>query len=304
MPIESHSAPPDTVSVVIPAWNAAGTLVRALDSVAAQGRPPDEVILVDDGSTDDTAAVAARHPLGVRVVTQPNAGAAHARNQGAALARGTLLAFLDADDVWHPDKLAAQLAVFAAHPATALCATTFAYFPTDAPPPLDAPGSGAVRLVRDFRDLVRDYYLGTPTVMLRREAFATCGGFDPALRFGEDVDLWLRVGYGRVVARLDRQLVAVSRSAKSLTGSAGGEVEASDLRVLDRLAARHPEFMAAHGDAVRRARAVVHTRRGANLLTAGDAHQARRHFATALREAPGYGRAWYLWFRSWAPVMG
>jgi Tfp pilus assembly protein PilF len=55
---------------------------------------------------------------------------------------------------------------------------------------------------------------------------------------------------------------------------------------------------------VRRARAVVHTRRGANLLTAGDAHQARQHFATALREAPGYGRAWYLWFRSWAPVMG
>jgi Tfp pilus assembly protein PilF len=107
-----------------------------------------------------------------------------------------------------------------------------------------------------------------------------------------------------VVARLDRQLVAVSRSAKSLTGSAGGEVEASDLRVLDRLAARHPEFMAAHGDAVRRARAVVHTRRGANLLSAGDARSARHHFATALREAPGYGRAWYLWFRSWAPRMG
>jgi hypothetical protein len=191
--------------------------------------------------------------------------------------------------------------VFAAHPAAALCATAFAYFPTDAPPPLRAAGTGAVTLVGDFRDLVRDYYLGTPTVMLRREAFAACGGFDPALRFGEDVDLWLRVGYGRLVVRLDRQLVAVSRSAHSLTGSAGAEVEESDLRVLDRVAARHPAFMAAHGAVVRRARAVVHTRLGSNVLAAGDARAARRHLWDAIRAYPAYGRAWYLWCRSWGP---
>lgn len=292
----------DTVSVIIPAWNAAGTLARALDSVAAQTRRPDEVIVVDDGSSDDTVAVAARHPAGVRVVSQPNAGPAQARNRGAAQAAGTLLAFLDADDVWHPDKLAAQLAVFAAHPAVALCATPFRYFPTEAAPVFDPPGSGDVTLVRDFRDLLRGYYLGTPTVVLRREVFLACGGFDTSLRFGEDVDLWLRVGYGRVVARLDRTLVAVSRSARSLTGSAGAEVDEANLAVLDRVAARHPEFLAAHGRALRGARAVVHTRIGSNLLTAGAARAARRHLRDALREAPGHGRAWYLWFRSFLPV--
>lgn len=289
---------PETVSVIIPAWNAADTLARALDSVAAQTRAPDEVIVVDDGSTDGTAALAARHPVGARVVTRPNGGPAQARNRGAALATGTLLAFLDADDVWHPGKVAAQLAVFAAHPAVALCATTFSYFPTEAPPAFAPAGSGAVTLVRDYAALLRDCYLGTPTVMLRREAFHACGGFDATLRFGEDVDLWLRLGYGRVVARLDRTLVAVSRSVRSLTGGAGTEVDEANLAVLDRVAARHPDFMAAHGRVLRQARAVVHTRMGSNILTAGDGPTARRHLRAAIREDWRTGRAWYLYARS------
>lgn len=94
------------ISVVIPAYNAAAFLRRAIDSVLAQSIAPRDVIVVDDGSTDDTASIAAS--CGVRVITQPNGGVAAARNTGVAAATGQQVAFLDSDDVWLPGKLEAQ----------------------------------------------------------------------------------------------------------------------------------------------------------------------------------------------------
>ncbi|SFD36142.1 glycosyltransferase family 2 protein [Paracidovorax konjaci] len=108
------------VSVVIPAYNAEATLARALDSVRAQTLPPFEVICVDDGSRDGSAALARRYdPAGafrLRVVEQPrNAGTAAARNRGMELAEGDVIAFLDADDVWSPGKLEHQLTAMHRH---------------------------------------------------------------------------------------------------------------------------------------------------------------------------------------------
>jgi glycosyltransferase involved in cell wall biosynthesis len=103
------------ISVVIPAWNAAATLAETLASVAAQTLPADEVIVVDDGSTDATAAIA--EAAGALVLRRPNRGTAAATNTGIAASRGDLVAFLDADDLWAHDKLAAQAAALAADPA-------------------------------------------------------------------------------------------------------------------------------------------------------------------------------------------
>jgi len=96
------------VSVVIPAYNASRYLGPAIESVLAQTVAPAEVVVVDDGSTDDTAAVGARYP-GVTVLTQANAGAGVARNHGVAATTAPLVAFLDADDLWLPNKLERQL---------------------------------------------------------------------------------------------------------------------------------------------------------------------------------------------------
>ncbi|MCB1713751.1 MAG: glycosyltransferase family 2 protein, partial [Candidatus Competibacteraceae bacterium] len=100
--------PAVTISVIIPAHNRAHTLPRALDSVLAQTRPADEVILVDDGSTDDTAALLQAHYPTVRYLHQPNQGVSAARNSGIRLARGDWIALLDSDDAWLPHKLACQ----------------------------------------------------------------------------------------------------------------------------------------------------------------------------------------------------
>jgi len=108
------------VSAIIPAYNHGRFIAEAIDSVLAQTLPPLEVIVVDDGSTDDTAAVLARYGGRIRVLRQQNAGVAAARNAGIAAARGDYLAVLDSDDAWFPRKLELQMARFAAQPELGL----------------------------------------------------------------------------------------------------------------------------------------------------------------------------------------
>ncbi|MCO8146835.1 glycosyltransferase family 2 protein [Rhodovulum tesquicola] len=108
------------ISCIIPAWNAAAFIEEAIDSVASQDRQVDELIVVDDGSTDDTAALVSARP-GVRLLQQANAGVAAARNAGLAAATGDFVAFLDADDLWTPRKLSLQMSAFLADPELALC---------------------------------------------------------------------------------------------------------------------------------------------------------------------------------------
>ena len=97
------------VSVIIPAYNASQTIGETLDSIAGQTRHPDEVIVIDDGSTDETARIASAHPLDPKVITTDNRGAASAVNLGTEQSHGDLVSFLDADDLWEPDKTRLQV---------------------------------------------------------------------------------------------------------------------------------------------------------------------------------------------------
>ena len=101
---------PQDITVVIPAFNSADTIMETLSSIAAQSLAPARTIIVDDGSTDGTALIAKTHPLRPRIVAQANTGAATAIDRGIELAETPLLAFLDADDLWLPDKLELQVA--------------------------------------------------------------------------------------------------------------------------------------------------------------------------------------------------
>ncbi len=185
-----------TVSVVVPAFNASATIERCLSSIVAQTVLPHEILVVDDGSRDDTLTraqdFASRHPtLNWIIKSQPNGGAGAARNAGIAAASGQALAFLDADDHWLPEKLATSIAAFSddvsmvSHDMLAVdeagrqtMLVSSRHMPT--------PGNPFERLfIRGF--------VATSTVLVRRDLVAREGGFDENLPAAQDYDLWLRL---------------------------------------------------------------------------------------------------------------
>jgi GT2 family glycosyltransferase len=183
------------VSVIIPAYNAVTTLRKTLDSVLAQTFTSFEIIVVDDGSTDATIAVATTvDDPRVRVLAQSNAGVSVARNRGAAAARGELLAFLDADDLWASDKLACQIAALQAHPDAGL-AFSWTAFVDDRGDLL--PGGGVAGRAEGwvFSDLLLlgNFVGNGSAALIRRTAFEAVGGFEPTLRTAEDWDFYLRL---------------------------------------------------------------------------------------------------------------
>ena len=173
------------ISVVIPAYNAAHFLPRCLSSVFAQTLQPSEVIVVDDGSTDDSAEIARK--LGARVVSRPNGGLSAARNTGVRSASNEWVALLDADDLWSPDKLRAQADLVQAD--TVLVYTGIRIF-----------GDEGVRTIRpgaspaEARKMLRYRNPITPsTVLAKREALARNGGFREDIRACEDWEMWVRL---------------------------------------------------------------------------------------------------------------
>jgi len=186
---------PPLVSVVIPVWNRAPVLGRAVASALAQSLPDLELIVVDDGSTDDSVAVAARtgDPR-VRVLRHAaRSGVSAARNRGLAAARGELVAFLDSDDEWRPPKLERQVAALGAGPDRA--AVVYCGFERHD----DATGarlgrSGEAYAGDVYRHLLAGWHPGTASVfVVARAALREAQGFDERLATAEDYDLWLRL---------------------------------------------------------------------------------------------------------------
>jgi glycosyltransferase involved in cell wall biosynthesis len=172
------------VSVIIPTFNCERYLAAALDSVTAQDYRPLEIIIVDDGSTDGTAAIAKDFFRSTRLPGhyhyQHNQGQAAARNHGLGLANGAWVAFLDADDLWLSGKTMRQLQIFAEYPHAAVVWGSAIAFAGDAPPASASEPS-----------VVSPLWL-LQSMLLRRQIFELTGPFDARLRMGEDVDWLLR----------------------------------------------------------------------------------------------------------------
>jgi glycosyltransferase involved in cell wall biosynthesis len=212
MKVSSPSAP--LVSVVIPAYNCERFIGDALDSVFVQDYPALEVIVVDDGSTDDTCGVVARYGKAVNLIRQRNAGAAVARNEGLRQARGEYVALLDSDDVWLPGKLRLQVEHLECNPDVAMCCTHWhlwfpdaaGHYPAErasapASAPVDPKCAGWI-----YCELLLDCEVWTSTVVMRRGLDARVGGFDVELRRGQDYDYWLRASRVTRIDRLDARL--------------------------------------------------------------------------------------------------
>jgi glycosyltransferase involved in cell wall biosynthesis len=173
------------VSCIVPAYNSAAFIAEALDSILAQSHPPFEVIVADDGSGDETASIARAHDDRVRVVAQPTAGPGATRNLGFAHSRGEYVAFLDADDRWHPRKLERQLERFRARPGLELSVTNVQLFWADE----DA--AEAERYADHPRAQPVPGY-ATTTLLARRVAFAHVGPLDTERWFTDATDWFVR----------------------------------------------------------------------------------------------------------------
>ena len=211
--------PTAPVSVLIPCFRCAPTIARALDSVFAQSVVPAEIIVVDDGSDDETPealrALERRHGERIRILRlAANRGAASARNAGWALATQPYLAFLDADDSWHPDKLRIQYEYMKAHPEVSLCGHGRS-ISRDCDAPSVPAGNPAVTRI-DARGLLFSNAFSTPTVMLKSDIPLR---FPEGQRHVEDAFLWQRIALsGLAVVRIESELACIH---KAPYGSAG-----------------------------------------------------------------------------------
>lgn len=192
------------VSVIIPTHNRAHTLARALDSVLQQTLPADEIIVIDDGSTDNTAALMEEYP-DVVYLRQPNAGVSHARNTGIAAARNDWLALLDSDDAWHPQKLERQVRALQPQPGYRLCHTDEIWIRNGAR--VNPMNKHAKRGGRIFQHCLPLCAISPSSVLLHRGLFDDTGPFDETLPACEDYDLWLRITAKYPVLYLDEPLI-------------------------------------------------------------------------------------------------
>ncbi len=287
------------VSVVVPAYNRAHTVGRTIGSVLACGADA-QVIVVDDGSGDDTAGAARRFDPRVLVVERANGGPAAARNTGAALATGDVLAFLDSDDEWLPGVTPECLRILQQNPdIDVLFCETLCGNPADGYRPIsEATGRGQfgellteplgpdlfrldrAALVRSMIDR-NQVFLGSTFV--RRSALEASGLFDPALFGGEDYELCLRLSVRHRFAFLARPLARYEKHPGGL--SANPDRMAREFALAMRAFLRLPELT----DDERRLATAAHRRLSFGYAYCaydrGDLPEARRRFAAALRHA-------------------
>lgn len=218
------------ISVVIPCYNAERWIAATLRSVLSQDWENLEVIVVDDGSADDSASLIERDFPQVKLLRQKNQGVAAARNHGIKSATGEWVAFLDADDIWLPEKLKAQWSMLRSHPEARMIYTAWHVWTSDAPEPepdLVQSLCGDMNAARwqgasgwIYPELLLDCVVWTSTVLAQRFLLEEAGCFDESLRIGEDYDLWLRVSRLTPILRVPRPLALYRAHMASITRKA------------------------------------------------------------------------------------
>ncbi len=218
------------VSLIMPTYNCATFIRAALDSVFNQTRPPDEVIVVDDRSTDDTAEILRSYGDRIICITclESKGYASAVRNVGLAAASGDYVAFLDADDVWFPEKLAEQIAVLEANPDVQMVYANFNR--TDENDNVIHPGPNRPNAIENGRIVETDEYwddafcqlavrcfMHTSSVVVRRAILDKVGFFDDEMIFYEDADLWMRIVHSHKVLRVPKILSSYRARPSSLT---------------------------------------------------------------------------------------
>ena len=303
-----------SISAVIPTYNRASVLGRAIDSAVAQCEAGDEVIVVDDGSTDGTEAVVTAYGEPVRYLRVPHGGAGAARNAGVRAARGDLVAFLDSDDEWMSGKLALQRAILEHFPEVLFVFSDFGYvwpsgerthhrlgywdqapvpwalvlgsaIPSATIPgiPADAPAF-RLHIGRLYEHSLRHWTVSTITLMVRREAAGDALRFPEDVPLYEDLECYARLAAHGPAAFMDCETAWNHRfQGPRLTHADELTAAETALKVIGRVWGADPEYLRTHGEEYAAVMDGYRTRAARELLAQGRCRDAREHLARLRR---------------------
>ena len=282
------------VSVVIPTYNYARFVGRAIDSVLAQAYAPVECVVVDDGSRDETPQVLARYGDRIRAIRQENSGLSAARNTGIRAARGEYVAVLDSDDYFRPDKLAKQVALI------------------ESAPGLGAVGCDVQHVDADGKELHRRHFVDPPAALdeqLRavatrrawvggsgsgglfpRSVFDQVGLFDETLRAAEDWDMWMRIAARFPIRNATDAVTCISLHGTGSFRNAE-KMETNQWKVYELAVGRWPGVLDARTR--RRMRANILADAGGEYIFGKEYKMALRRYAASLRQWPMQRLRWY-----------
>jgi glycosyltransferase involved in cell wall biosynthesis len=291
------------VDVIVPCHNAEAHLQRAVNSVSAQIWADWHIYAVDDGSQDNTLQILRNNASRCSFVSQPHTGAAAARNRAIRMSDSPYIAFLDADDEWLPAKLDRQIAILEKDATLGLVCSRCSISESGiyryaGPVPRGIPNSG-----RLFAYLVRNCFIYTPTVVVRRSCLEDVGLFNESLVVSEDFNLWLRIASRWNICFLPDVLAVTHKRSGSLSSSVAGETRLQNgVRALKDVRLCCPDLTSPETRALRDALTQRIYFYGAHLLSVGAARRSRRQFLVALKLRPTHWRAMAKLVLSFLPL--
>jgi len=281
------------VSVIIPSYNQARFVGATVESVLAQTHPDVEIIVVDDGSTDDTRGVLAAYGAKIHYIYQENRGLPRARNTGFLASQGDYLLFLDSDDLIYPDKLELHVALLDAEPGLGLVYSAWQQ--------INEEGTQVLGEVRPNEQgqllkklLLRRFFFFASAAVVRRACLERVGLFDESLRWGDDADMWLRLARaGYSFGYLDQPLLQYRIHTSSMTANVTSQQVQGWLAGLKKFFA-DPELPDDIRALEAEAYSVLHYETAGRYYRAGAIKLAQHHLQQALRTCPSLDEEWLL----------
>ncbi len=289
------------ISVIIPTYNSDTYICEAIDSVLHQTYLDYEIIVIDDGSTDNTRTIINNNYPLVRYFYVENNGVSAARNLGISKAQGELIAFLDADDKWLPEKLEKQAALFKTDETLGLVFTENYFFNEQGISEFSANKKSRLMQGDIVRNIFLNSYVVTSTVMVRKCVFNQVGLFEEELAVAEDDNMWMRIGIKYGIALLDERLVHYRITAGSLSSDFSALV-IGVTKHIEILRTRYSDLYESLGTfTIRRKYADLYYSQAYSDFDQGNYTASRSHFIDSFMSNPFRIQSWLYFFSTYLP---
>lgn len=292
------------VSVIMPTYDCASFISGSIESILTQTFKDFEIIVIDDGSNDNTREVLSHYYDKITYILQENRGPAAARNTGILKSSGEYIAFLDADDLWHPKKLEIQVKYLNENPQVMLVCSDAERFDENGILAGTKLGKIGITGRLTFEKLLYQNYIQTLTVMFKRECINKVGLFDESkdLFFVEDYDLWLRIARLYEIGYL-KQPLAKYRFRPESRSSNVIRIRTAVLELLGRICGRWPEIERRYKHIIHKSKANLFYEIGYDCFSRGEILKARKYLITSLKYNPLAIKTHKYLFFSLLPVM-